>query len=125
MTTTPTSPVPDECWSFDGESFCYDSLDDLIDSHRSDLSVGDVVYVGTTLRYRPERFFDVDFVIDNARDNACDEGGESAEDWLDDVTTEDKAELQAALGAWAAKFPVQFYGVSNPREITITTEHLA
>lgn len=117
--------APDECWSYDGESFCYGSLSELIDNHRGDLEVGQDVHFGTKLSYGASRFFNADEILENARDSACDIGGEWAEDYLDDVTTEDKAALQAALDAWASKFQISFYGVENIRDYTITAEDLA
>ena len=44
--------------------------------------------------------FDVDYLIEQVQESAYDDGGEFAEDYLDDVTKEDKEELEELVLNW-------------------------
>lgn len=114
----------DEVWSRDDEFYAYQTLGDLLDSH-DDLNVGDQVYVGEREDADPASFYDADDLIEHLGDRAYDNHGEAAEGWPD-VPKEAKAEFDAFLAEWIAKWcPTNFYRVLNTRSYTITAEDIA
>ena len=80
-------------------------------------------------RQRPASWYfsyNVGLLLDQARDQAWQDADEITEDFCNDVTDEAKAELDAAIKAWADKHVnVNFWTVHNIRTATITPEDLA
>lgn len=113
------------CWSYDEEDYSYSDLGDLIDTHRDDLEVGSIVYVGEAVRPSPLSFVDADDICEMLAERACDCHGEFAEDFPD-ASKEAKDELDELLRAWCEKHcQITFYSVVNSRPYTITAEDLA
>lgn len=119
----PTAAPDGQRWSSDGEHFPHETLAELCEYNT--YAPGDVVYVGNVVQHHPSLFFSAAAVIEDALNSAADVGGEFAEDYLDEVTAEDRAALNDMLLAWAAKFPIRFYGITNQKEHVITAEDLA
>ncbi|WP_254208600.1 hypothetical protein [Burkholderia multivorans] len=106
-------------WSSNNEDFTCDELDELLDMH-TDLTVGDVVFVGEVAPIPTKHLCDADDVIDFIGERAYDEVGEYA-DGYPDVTSEARAELDALLAGWIEKHAKPtFYSVINVREHVIT-----
>lgn len=86
----------------------------------TDLTVGDVVFVGEVAPIPTKHLCDADDVIDLMGERAYDEVGEYA-DGYPDVPSEAKAELDALLAGWIEKHAKPtFYSVINVREHVIT-----
>lgn len=65
--------------------------------------------------------FNVDSILETATENAYDEYGEFAEDYLEDVTDEDKTELETLIHDWFIRhnYIPQFYKVYNIETIDL------
>lgn len=114
--------VAEEAWSFDGEAYRYDSLQELIECHA--VEPGSTVYTGRKSKFSPSHFTDVDSVIELMNDRACDVGGEFAEDFPD-ATPKAREQLQILLDAWADYYTlVSFFIVEDAREYVITERDL-
>lgn len=114
-----------EFWSFDKEDFCHETLGDLIDSHRDELTPGMHVWRGTGVSPKPSELVDADLVIDHIGEMACDIGGEYAEGYPE-CTTEQREKLQALLEQWLSECPApDFFSVTNVVPYTITEDDLS
>lgn len=112
-----------ESWSNDRETFQYDSLGELMDSH-SELSVGDTVYVGTAIVPYVSRYVFTDRILESMSDGAYDEVGEYAEDWPK-ITNEEQKILEKMIADFIEKHsPIKFYNVVDIKEYTITLEDI-
>lgn len=124
VSSTDVTP-PKEAWSADEEFFNYDSLGELLDTHRDDLEVGQNVFVGDAVPADAGGFFDADDLLDRLGEVAYDNHGECAEDWPDKVPLEAKKEFDDFLAAWIAKHcPARFYSIENVRPYVLTEEDL-
>jgi len=86
-------------WSTNGEDFCDDSLQDLIDD---DLVPGSIVYFGVAVPPTTRQLCDASDVIEMIGDRGGDYGGEYA-DGFPDVSKEAKKELDTFLLEWISK----------------------
>lgn len=68
-------------------------------------------------------FINVNDVIDNMQYLAMDECGEAAEEYLNELTEEQKANLEKHIAKWFNKnAKINFYGVENERKIVVIVE---
>lgn len=98
-------------YSFDGENFddICDSVEEALHDARIQASCFDepieTVYIGEVWDFEPK--VDVDSVIERIQDDAEDEAGECADDYLEGVKIADKQKLQEMLtetfNQWAAE----------------------
>lgn len=85
--------------------------DDTGDNDRCLHTPGDIVtvYTGRCVKHPSSRYISgvADTILDHAREAAYDDTGEHSENWLDSVTSEQEADLDAALcaafDAWCEK----------------------
>lgn len=106
------------CVSGDGENFdaTFDTKEEAIQEGKA--LQYDTIYVGQCVDdFAPH--IDTDDVIERLQEEAYDIGGEYAETYLEDVTKEQKEELEEqlndVLSTWLAKYKheVNFYSVDN------------
>lgn len=113
---------------FDGQN--YDTKEEAIESMRKMVDQGyygiikerGKFWVGQIYCYAPDQFFLAEDLIDGAWQRANDESGEYAEDYLADVTDEQKDELSQLILGWVEKHDLKpnFYGIKNSEEVAIT-----
>lgn len=76
----------------------------------------DEIYIGENTIYNAHDFINTRDILDQIAENATDECGESAEDWLEALTKnkDKRAELTRLIGDWLERNdPVMFWSVSN------------
>lgn len=114
-----------EAWSTNNEDFRYSSLEDLIDSNSGELTVGQTVYVGDGRKPKMSEFCDANDVIELMQNRCYDIGGEYADGFMDDISVEEKQELNELLKNWMEKHvAIDFYTVHDVREYVLTEEDL-
>ncbi len=114
-------------WSKDEDIWDYapedksEVLQEIYDSCE-ELEVGGVIYYGE--KVRPSKIFiTADEVIEMIGNNACDDGGEWAEDYPA-VTAEQKKELEDFLIKWQEQFEPNWFNIKNIKEYVVTEEDL-
>lgn len=111
-----------ECWSDDNESFCYESLGELVDN--TELEVGQIVYKADAIRPDVSFMIDSDDIVTMLNERACDEYGDYAEDFPN-VSDDALKELDYFLQHWINRnCDGTFYKVQNVVEYVITSEDL-
>ena len=104
-------PTDKFAYSFDDETYSceYDSVEEALADAKQEVKSGqedaEVVYIGRVYEFEP--CVDVDLVIERIQDDAEDEVGERADDYLEGVRKADKQKLQEMLtetfNQWAAE----------------------
>jgi len=118
-------------WSTDEETF-HDQCDSFeealaaaIDYHGGDLEIGRTVYVGEVEPVATSSLVDEGNIVERMQEMAFDYAGESSEDYLQGVTTEQFDELRSLVAAWADRVePPNFWQVLNSVAHVITAEDL-
>ncbi len=84
------------------------------------------LYEGVPVQKYMSDYIDVDYMLDMAESNACDEVGEFAEGWLDYVTTPQRDELAEMITQWANKNNLQpkFQHVNEVKEIEVEVDEV-
>ena len=114
-----------EAWSTNNEDFNYQSLEDLINSNSGELEVGQTVYVGDGKRPELSELCNADKVIELIEIRGCDIGGEYAEGFMDNISSEAEQELEELLKSWMEKHvTINFYTVHDVREYVLTENDL-
>lgn len=95
-------------------------LEDL-DDHELKITTKVPMYAGTL---EPKKFTDylcVDSILDQMREWAYDDVNEFADDYLNDVTQEQKDEIKQLISDWATKHNISpnFFSVGNVVEILV------
>ncbi len=114
---SPFGPDTDgeEVWSANGETFNFDSLEELVEDLASDddLAVGRTVYRGRVKRPNLANFVSADSVIDEIGERSSEIHGEFADDYPE-VSDVARDELQRVLEGWVAKHcRPTFWGVKD------------
>lgn len=108
-------------YSTDGESFVgeYETPElAAIEGLKLDSDL-ESVEVGENVTHPTKHYVSADSIIDEMKCAADDVAGEAAEDWLDYITDEERAELEALVAAWADKVdPPRFWGIGKTHVIT-------
>ena len=118
-------------YSFNGEEYegPFDSYDEALqaakdanlDEYHDDRY--EVAYIGECVWYKPH--VDADNVIEAVQDEAYDQAGDFAIDYLDDVTKEHRDKLESLLtgifNIWAEDYGYKpsFFTVENVKEVRI------
>ena len=125
------SAEPEKCYSTNREDFNHSTLWDALNEldENSGLRAGVTIYEAEANRRTAGHYFDTDSLFEQMGERAYEHGGEHADDFPD-VSPEKEAELKKLVRAWLdANVKVNFYTVSNCREIIVTesmiAEHLA
>ena len=84
------------------------------------------IFKGKKVRQKFANFFSVENLIDEMQERAYDCIDECAEDYLNDVTDEQKGELGKLVIEWAAKHSIEpsFYLVEDIEEYTVPVSEL-
>ncbi len=84
------------------------------------------LYEGVPVQKYMKDYIDVDYMLDMAESNACDEVGEFADGWLDYVTTPQRDELAEMITQWANKNNLQpkFQHVDEVAEIEVEVDEV-
>jgi len=117
-------------WSTDKETF-HDQCDSFdaavaaaVDYHGG-FEIGETVYVGEVKPVDTASLVDEGNIIERLQEMAFEYAGESSEDYLQDVTTEQFDELRSLVAAWADRVsPPNFWQVLNSVPHVITAEDL-
>jgi hypothetical protein len=113
---------------FNGEFF--NTKEEAIDNFKKEIEEEDFsetkkrgyFWVGQCFHFSAGEFFNADNIIDNAWELADGEAGEFAEDYLQDVTQEQKDELDNLLMSWVIKHNLEprFYRIKNSEKVLLT-----
>jgi hypothetical protein len=115
--------MSNKCYSKNGEDYRLDDISEFIENN--ELVLGDTIYIADAEYPLPSNFFDAETVIDQAKDAAYDDGGDYAEDFLENISTDAIAELNSFLHEWANKYAkVTWFIAQNVVERKITQEDL-
>ena len=118
-------------WSTDEETF-HDQCDSLeaavasaIDYHGGDMEIGQTIYVGEVKPVATSSLVGEGNIVERMQEMAYEYAGESSEDYLHDVTTEQFDELRSLVAAWADRVqPPTFWQVLRSVPYVITAEDL-
>ena len=113
----------EQIYSIDGSH--YFDYEDLMNELREYNNVGEEVEVfeADEKEYHHTDFINVYDLIDNMQSRAMDECGEVAEEYLNEITDEDKCDLAMHIAEWFNKrAKIDFYGVENERKIMVIVE---
>lgn len=117
-------------WSTDEETFhdqC-DSFDAAVAAaigYHGGFEIGETVYVGEVQPVKTSSLVDEGNIIERMQEMALEHAGESSEDYLQDVTTEQFDELRSLVAAWADRVsPPNFWQVLNSVSHVITAADL-
>ncbi|MGM9519545.1 MAG: hypothetical protein ACI3WS_02610 [Phascolarctobacterium sp.] len=104
-------------YSFDNEVYSceYDSVEEALADAKQEVKSGqedaEVVYIGRVYEFEP--CVDVDLVIERIQDDAEDETGECADDYLDCVRLADLQKLESMLTETFNKWAAETYNEPN------------
>ena len=110
-----------------------DNIDEIVYQFLEDFTKGELlavksvfIYAGVPVQKNMSDYIDVDYMLDMAESNACDEVGEFAEGWLDYVTTPQRDELAEMITQWANKNHLQpkFQHVDEMEEIEVEVDEV-
>lgn len=117
----------EKCYSTNNEDFNYTELEDAIRDafDNPEIVVGSEVSIfeGDAIKWKAGEL--TGFTLDSIVSTACDEGGEYADGYLEDVTKEQEADLDKRIAEtvnkWADDYGLQpnFYRVTNVAEIRV------
>jgi len=122
----PLTAEPRLAYSLDEERYTED-LDDIMSQleDAGNLIEGATYWVGEVDARPASHYVDgaVDDVIERAQSNAFEHADEYADDFAMDVSPAARAELQAAIGAWADKhLQITFWTVTKTRQVEVTAD---
>lgn len=122
-----TFSLDDGDWSSadeDLDTVIGDHLFDLIHDAKSTPPESVTVYRGVKDHFSFKDFLDVDQLIEHMQSCAYDNAGEYADDYLGNVTKEQKQELELLVLDWARKHELSpnFYLVKDIKEMTYNVE---
>ena len=113
----------EQVYSIDGSK--WDTYDGMMSELRSEGGYGDEVDVWEADK---KEFLHIDFVtvaalIDEMQVRAQDDYGEIADDYLQELTTDQKKGLEKHIAKWFNKnAKLNFYGVENEHKIVVIVE---
>lgn len=103
-----------------GDEFVHSHLSDFIIDN--ELYVGHVIKEGVSIKPLPSSFFDVDTILDNANEQACDEYGHDAESFTN-LSKEKRDDFEKLIHDWVDKnIEVDFFVVEDIKDIVITED---
>lgn len=104
---------------FNGEQF--ETEDEAIDYMVNDLPKGDDFYIGVPRKVEIGNLFNISQLIDAIQENAYDEVGDVAEDYLSDCNYKKQQELEKIICDWFKKnnFEPTFYAVDDIKHYLI------
>ncbi|HIF9337682.1 hypothetical protein [Photobacterium damselae] len=124
---TPKNPtywysLNDEDWSN-----AVTSINEAIINHFDTLSENErlvleyvTIYRGEKVKKTFEEYFSIDALIEDMQNRASDDGGEFAEDYLEDITDEQQTELESVVLAWATKHNIKPHWFDIENVVTLT-----
>lgn len=113
----------EKCYSIDGER--YYSYKELMRRLLESYNKGEEVEVfeADKKEYNHLDFINNYGVIEDMQSAAMDECGEFAEEYLNEITDEDKCDLAMRIADWFDKnAKINFYGLENERKIMVIVE---
>lgn len=124
------APATEYSWSTDGETYLSrcESIEEAISealNSGGEFEVGQTLFIGLVIPVNVIRLVDADSVIDDISVRAFDMCGESADDYLHNVTKEQRAQLESLIAAWADSVEApSFWEIGTVVEHVITREDL-
>ena len=113
----------EQCYSVDNET--YNSWENLMDDLQEFYDIGESVEVweADKKEWNHADFIYAAHMIDDMQTAAMDECGEVAEEYLNELTKDQKTDLEKHIAEWFSKnAKINFYGVENPRKIMVVVE---
>jgi hypothetical protein len=113
----------EQVYSRDGER--YGSYEYLMGDLKEFYFKGEEVEVfeADKVEFKHSDFIDVDDLIYDMQTSAADECGEVAEEYLDDLTDQQKLNLRDTIAAWlSVNAKRNFYGVENEHKTVVIVE---
>ena len=111
-------------WSYDGETFNYDSVEELLDNECY-AELGDTVYYGEVAEITMEDLVSGHTIMESVQEAAYDLGGEFAE-YYPEMTREQIADLKKVVVGWFRENVSEpnFFKVRNVKQYEITEDDL-
>lgn len=103
----------------------YMSWENIMDELREGFNEGESVEVweADKVVWKHSDFIDVETIRDDMQVFAMDECGEMAEEYLNDLTDQQKLNLRDTISAWlSVNAKLNFYGVENEHKIVVIVE---
>ena len=114
------------CYSTDGETFNYESINDVIDYIDLENPIGATYWRGEKKELTHADCIDVDSFLEQCDERAYEEIGEIYDSCFTDVTEAEKMELGELITAWAKKHvTMRYWKVLNTKELKITEDDIA
>jgi hypothetical protein len=113
----------EQCYSVDNER--YSGYEDMMDDLRESYNEGEEVEVWEAEKkeHQHNDFIDVDDLIYRMQENVVDCCGEVGEEYLNELTEEQKEDLKNHIADWfSANAKINFYGVENEHKILVVVE---
>lgn len=109
-------------YSYDEENFTgeFDSPEAAAEEAFDNDPEMESVYVGEVVKEAAHAFVNARLIVENLQEQAADDCGEWAEDWLEALqkNKEKLAELEQVVGDWIQEqYPPTFWTVKNVKEI--------
>lgn len=121
--------MTNKIYSFDGETFQYDTLTELIKDINScdegDVTVGSIVYVAEKHRPKVASLVDVEALLEQMSEWSYDTHGCDEADMWPDLSTSESKELSRMIAEYIEKVsPPSFWIVRDVKEYIVTAEDL-
>ena len=103
-----------------GEEFC--SIQEAIDYYNNDLDEGEEFFVGKGDEIAVAELYDIEWFLDNMREQAQERAGEAADDYLCNMPKKDREELSKLIADWFDKkgYGPHFFGVTDIQKFIAT-----
>lgn len=108
--------------STDGEIFTgeiYNTKEEAIEALEDDFDLENGHWIGQIESIPLSSLVIGDFIVEDIQTRAQDQAGESAEDYLNDVSKEEVAELEQVIVDWFEKkgYVPRFYAIKNSEQV--------
>lgn len=113
----------EQCYSQDNEK--YTDYANFMDDLKEFYNIGESVEVweADKVEYEHTQFINVDDLIENMQSEAMDECGEVAEEYLNELTNDQKSDLYRHISLWFMQHSkINFYGVENAKKIVVIVD---
>lgn len=105
--------------------YSYYSYEEIMKELRELLNIGSTIslWEADKKEWKHSDFINIDSVINDMQVQAVDDCGEAAEEYLNEITEDQKKNLEKYIADWFDKnAKLNFYGVENPRKIVVIVE---
>lgn len=100
----------------------FGSIQEAVDYYNNELEEGAEFFVGKGDRFTVRELYDIDWLLENMREQAQERAGEAADDYLYNMPKADMDELSDLIAKWFDKkgYGPNFYGVTDIQKFIAT-----